>query len=259
MTALKGARILVTRPTHQAENLCELIRQAGGEAIRFPTLEILAVQPPAERLAIIPGYDWLIFISANAVNFALQAINGKMPQASAQRIAAVGKATAKALQQAGLQVDCIAESGFTSEALLALPEMTTIYGKRCLIVRGRGGREQLAEVLTSRGASVEYLEVYQRQRPEVDAKPIESLLANGELSAVTITSGEALSNLLLMLDSKSVVSLQALPLLVISNRLAQQAQQQGFSCIKITAEPADKAILKTLIDVMNGDDSDRSN
>ncbi|MEA3242729.1 MAG: uroporphyrinogen-III synthase, partial [Pseudomonadota bacterium] len=42
---LQGVGVLVTRPAHQADSLCELIRQQGGTAIRFPVLEI---RPPAD-------------------------------------------------------------------------------------------------------------------------------------------------------------------------------------------------------------------
>ena len=38
--ALAGLRVLVTRPAHQAEELCALIERAGGIPVRFPTIEI---------------------------------------------------------------------------------------------------------------------------------------------------------------------------------------------------------------------------
>ena len=38
---LNGAGVLVTRPAHQADRLCQMIEEKGGQARRFPTLEIL--------------------------------------------------------------------------------------------------------------------------------------------------------------------------------------------------------------------------
>ena len=37
---LKGFGVLVTRPEHQADELSAAIEDAGGEAIRFPVIEI---------------------------------------------------------------------------------------------------------------------------------------------------------------------------------------------------------------------------
>ncbi len=47
---LSGICVLVTRPSHQAENLVNLIESHGGEALRFPTLEIEA---NADRDAVL--------------------------------------------------------------------------------------------------------------------------------------------------------------------------------------------------------------
>ena len=67
---LSGVRVLVTRPAAQAQSLAQRIEQAGGEAIRFPTLEIAAACDVAalERvLTDIARFDLAIFISPNAV------------------------------------------------------------------------------------------------------------------------------------------------------------------------------------------------
>ena len=39
----KKDNVLVTRPAHQADALCALIEKQGWNAIRFPTLDIVAV------------------------------------------------------------------------------------------------------------------------------------------------------------------------------------------------------------------------
>lgn len=256
---LNQARILVTRPAHQAQPLCDLIEQADGIAVRHPCLEIVEVLPNQSMLRRLPEYDWLIFISANAVNFALKAIDGRIDRLTHQRIGAVGKATAKALQIVGLRIDSVPESDFNSEALLSMPGMQSVINQKIAIVRGIGGREKLADTLKSRGAQVDYLEVYRRIAPQTDARPLHELLERHQLDAVTVTSAEALENLQHMLQARANLQIKALPLIVMSDRIKQIAEQAGFINIAVTEQPSDAAILQTLIKLLTGKTSGRSN
>ena len=240
--------ILVTRPRQQAENLCRMIEQQGWHAIRFPVLQIMAMNTAIvkQQLNSVKQYDWLIFISANAVNFALSANNGKIDVFLNSSIAAVGKATEKALKAAGLSVHLIPETQFNSEGLLATPEMNNISNKSCLIIRGKGGRETLADCLRRRGAQVDYMEVYRREKPEVYDRTVIQLLENGELNAMTMHSGEALKNLLAMIDSEWHKYLFLIPIIVISQRLKEIAKERGFKQIVVAKSPADAAIIEIL-------------
>lgn len=250
MIELNGRRVLVTRPAHQAENLCRLIAGRGGIAVRFPTLAIvecdnlLAIQ---KNLAQLESFDWVIFISANAVNFALKANDGKIPRFRiGATCVAIGKATATALAMAGLRVDLLPENNYNSEALLELPEMQEIQGQRLLVVRGIGGREELANTLRDRGADVHYLNVYKRIIPNINNAEIIELLEQNKLDVITATSGETLHNLLIMLGVAHHQQLFALPLVVVSDRIKQIAAELGFKRIAVTDSPSDEAILETV-------------
>ncbi len=256
---LHDARILVTRPAAQADTLCNLIELHEGKALRFPTLEIVEEHPEPQSLQRAAQSDWLIFTSTNAVDFAIKAFGGKMPHSHGPQIAAVGQATAAALEQAGWRVDCVPASEFSSEGLLAEAQLQNVAGKKCMIVRGVGGREKLAETLRDRGAFVAYLEVYSRRRPDVDNAELMACLATRQLGAVTITSTEALLNLLAMLDDASLALLRTLPFVVVSDRIGQTAQQYGFKLIAVSRQPTDAAILETLTTLFNGENSGRSN
>jgi len=256
---LHGAGILVTRPAAQADNLCRLIEQQGGIALRFPTLEITGASPEPPLLQAALAADWLIFTSTNAVDFAIKAFGGKMPALQQPRIAAVGQATANALRHAGWPVDCVPASEFNSEGLLAEALLQDVAGKSCVIVRGVGGREKLAECLRSRGAKVAYLEVYSRRQPVADNQELTKCLAGHALDAVTVTSTEALHNLLAMLDTSSAALLRKVPVIVVSDRIGQTAQQLEFERIAVSRQPTDAAILETLTTLLNGENSGRSN
>jgi uroporphyrinogen-III synthase len=253
---LNGSHILVTRPEHQAENLSRLIEQRGGIAVRFPTLEIVLRDDGCEikdTLANLDKFQWVVFISANAVNFALKANSGKIARTKSVRFAAVGQATAQALRMAGVSVDLVPESGCNSEALLAMPQLQQVEGQKCLIVRGEGGREQLATTLRSRGADVDYLEVYKRIIPRIDNSPVVQLLARRSLDVITVTSAEALQNLRLMLDETNNKLLSLIPLVVVSDRIRCIAAEMGFNRIIVTDSPTDTAILETVITCVTGE------
>jgi uroporphyrinogen-III synthase len=257
---LRGASVLVTRPAHQAEGLCTLIEQEGGVAVRMPLLEIapLAAESlstsAAEKFA---AYDWIIFISANAVNFALQGNSGRISHLPEVRFAAVGNATAQAMRGRNLPIDVVPERGFNSEALLKTEEFRQIHGQACLIVRGRGGRELLAETLRQRGARVEYWEVYQRVKPALDIDALVGWLDKHTLKVLTITSGEALQNLLDLCGTQLPEKWRSIPLVVPSARLEAMARLSGFKCIAVAEDASDMAIIKTVTALINGDECGR--
>ena len=253
MNALPDAvRVLVTRPAHQAENLSRLLVEQGAEAIRLPSLVITALENTdaiRAKLATVDKFQWLVFISANAVNFAVQANDGKINPRSAA-VAAIGLATATVLQQAQIRVDLTPLPPYNSEALLAMPAMQQVKGQHILLVRGEGGRDELANTLQQRGALTEYLDVYKRCLPTQDCSSVQALLAAGQLHVVTATSGEALQNLLMMIDEQYHQQLLAVPLVVISDSLKQIASEKGFKRIAVAKAPADAAIVdevKTII------------
>jgi uroporphyrinogen-III synthase len=255
MTSLNGARILVTRPEHQADRLCQLIADQGGEAIRFPTLAIVGHEDSAgiqKRLANLAKFQWLVFISANAVNFAVKANGGKIRHHSALRFVAIGSATAQAMQAAGLAVDLMPTEGQNSEALLAMNAMQAIAGQHFLLVRGVGGREDLAETLRARGADVEYLEVYKRIIPHIGNSGVPVLLATGQVDVVTVTSVETLKNLLVMVGAAAKQQLLETPLVVMSDRIRGCAVEMGFRQVVVTQSPSDAAMLETVTTMVTG-------
>jgi len=224
--------------------------------VRFPTLTIAALDDAGtiqNTLAHLDRYQWLVFISANAVTMhSYYSDSVKMVQFKSVQIAAIGKATAQALVLAGLPVDLVPESGYSTEALLAMPQMQQINGQHYLIVRGEGGREELATTLRSRGATVEYLDVYKRIIPGTDSSQVSLLLEQDMLDIITITSGEALQNLLILLEEKHHQRLFEVPLVVVSNRIRQIAADMGFKRIAVTNSPSDAAILETVTMCVTG-------
>jgi len=250
---LGGRGVLVTRPAAQARELCRLIEAAGGRPIEFPSLEIRPPRDPdgARELLRAPR-DLVIFISRNAVGHALAllsepgaAIGVSGPGQPRPRLAAVGRATAAAMVQAGLTPDLVPDTGFDSESLLALPALKRVGGKQVLIVRGEGGRAMLGETLAHRGAEVVYAEVYRRAVPETDASELIPEWQRS-LGFVTATSDEVLINLLAMVPISAHRWLRAVPLAVLSERNAAKAMELGFRVVAVANEPSDAGLCEAL-------------
>ncbi|MGH8241184.1 MAG: uroporphyrinogen-III synthase, partial [Steroidobacteraceae bacterium] len=146
---LTDLTVLVTRPAVQCAVLCAEIERQGGSAIAFPAVEI---EPLAAQATIASAdYDLVVFVSVNAVEHGARQVT----RSTTTRIAAIGRATAAALAAAELAADIVPEAGFSSEALLAHPQLQLTSGARVLIMRGEGGRELLQETFVAQGMSVE--------------------------------------------------------------------------------------------------------
>lgn len=248
---LSGVGVLVTRPAHQAERLCELIEQHNGTAIRFPVIEIVDIEDSTRlksQIERLHEFDIAIFISPNAVSNAIANLSSIKNWPKTTKIAAVGKSSAKALDSSGLIADIFPSLHFNSEALLELEAMHDVKGKNIIIFRGEGGRELLAETLLGRGARVEYAECYRRQKPQFNTSPIMKRWANGEINIIICTSNEGLHNLYDMVGQSGRQLLINTPLVVISERAADLAQQLGFTSQPLISKQAnDDAILNSIL------------
>jgi len=249
---LDGLHVVVTRPAHQAEALCDLIEQQGGHAIRFPVLEIVEPRDHDALYAVIdrlPDYDLAIFISPNAVHRAMNLISARAGLPPSLAIAAVGRASAKALNQHGCSEVISPQQKFDSEALLAMAELQQVAGKRIVIFRGEGGRELLADTLRERGAHVDYAECYRRAKPDTDVNPLLQHWVRNEVDIIIVTSDEGLHNLYELVGELGRQWLMKTPLVVVSERTRVLAQQMGFTQTPILATKAsDETLFQAVMD-----------
>lgn len=244
---LQSRSVLVTRPAGQAAGFCRLITDAGGEAVRFPVIEIQPLSlhdQQAEQLKNWRQFDLAVFISANAVQYALAYINNR---GAAPSIAAVGAKTAQALIEAGYKVDLVPKAGFNSEALLALPELQALNGKRVLLLKGEGGRDLLTQTLSQRGAEVVELALYQRGLPKARTEELNQRGRQGSIHLVAVTSVDILSNLQKLLGVEGQGWLKQTPLLAGSTRIAKQARSEGFRQIIVASDPSDESMFSAVL------------
>lgn len=230
---LAGAGILVTRPAEQSVRLARLIRDAGGEPILFPALEIepLAESALASVLTRLPHFDLVVFVSSNAVRAGMPNIlkNGGLPAQA--KVAAVGPGTAAELKKSGVRNIISPQQGFDSEALIGELSAMPLGGGRVLIVRGQGGREFLGEALRSRGSAVEYLECYRRVRPDRDMRELLLQWGRDNMNACLATSSNIVENLFEMAGAAGRSRLCSMPFFVPHPRVAATAFSRGVQCV----------------------------
>ena len=111
--ALANIGVAITRPINQAKKLTQLIQNAGGNVIAFPLIEITALDDYSafeQVIADINSYDWILFISSNAVENSLpRLIKQGIPKQL--KFAAIGPTTAKSLQAFGIDEVLIPQDG----------------------------------------------------------------------------------------------------------------------------------------------------
>ena len=265
---LSAVRVIVTRPLAQAEPWAKDLQQLGASTLLAPLLELQAVADDQRRQAIknqvmnFDLYQKAIFVSQNAVNFALAWLDDYWPQLPMGiGYFAVGETTARALQKHGLRVSALTatETGaMNSETLLREPELQQVRGEKIIIFRGCGGRGHMGEILRERGAQVSYCELYERHLPQSArtqfAQALDEKNQDSQATVVALHSGESLQHYVEVLaqltndvqTSEHAKKLQVLPLLIPGVRVADLARAAGFNKIIMAENATDKRMTAAL-------------
>lgn len=228
---LGGLRVLNTRPLEQGKNLSDFIHKIGGISWDLPALVI--EETNRNWISDLPNLDTvshIIFISANAVNFflnALKKISILWPKTLC--VVAIGRATATALMKHGIVVDYV-PSFANSEHLLALGSLQIIEKQTILLIKGENGRAEIAKTLLKRGADLISLDVYRRGLPTLTDE-YQALWHNNAVDIILFTSEQGMHNVFALFGKKARDWLCNKPCLVISERLALAASSLGMQNI----------------------------
>lgn len=238
---LQGAAVLVTRPQDQADGLARAIQALGGRPVVFPGLEIRECDDGGALSRDLDTTDLVVFVSRNAARIGAARIIAAGGLPAHTRVAAIGRGTESELNHLGMRGIIVPDGGHDSEALAACAALPELGGRSVLIVRGRGGRERLAELFTQRGASVRYAECYSRLTPASPPQALDLLWQQHNLAAWTATSAEIVDNLHAMAGNDGQRRLRGTPLFVPHARIAARAFSHAIATIFVTA-PGDDGI-----------------
>ena len=198
---LHGRRVLVTRPARQAEDLAALLRAQGAEPVVMPAIELIDADRAGIEEAIArlckAEYDDVVFTSVNGVErFArqLRARGRDVRCFGGARLAAIGPATAGALERIGLIADIVPDS-YTSAALLETLRAESLRGRRILLPRSAQGAPGLSDGLREVGARVDDLALYEVRAAPAD-RAVVRRLHDGEIDTATFTAPSTVRGLI---------------------------------------------------------------
>jgi uroporphyrinogen III methyltransferase / synthase len=242
---LFGKRVLVTRAHAQAESAATLLRDQGAEPVVVPTIEIHAPRDPQPLTRalheLMKGvYAWVAFTSANGVErtwAALVAIGADARIFGGARLAAIGPATARALEAHGLRADVVAQEfhgeGLAQEMLTAIrsgPPSPSV-----LLARAARARDVLPETLRAAGCKVDVVAAYETLVPSREtADALVHALEFDRVDAVTLTSSSTVDNLCDLLGPKAVPLLRSTRVASIGPVTTATAQARGVR-VDVTA------------------------
>lgn len=224
--------MLVGRARHQAGALSSELRKRGAVVIEIPFIEIReprSFQPLDIALKNLDSYDWLILTSVNGVEAlwerleklglrdarnarvlartepregqAFSRATGTFKSDSTLadkgrllRIAAIGPATKKAIEQRGAKVDVVPKEYVAESVVRSLKNK--VKGKRVLLVRAKVARDVIPRELCKAGAHVDVVEAYETVVPQSSRARLRASLENPEKRphVVTFTSSSTVRN-----------------------------------------------------------------
>ncbi len=188
---LRGARVLVPRAGAWGERVRADLRARGADAVLAP---LIGSAPPRNTTArdrafaaLAAGeYAWLFVTSAASIE-QLRTHGVEVPATT--RIAAVGRATARAVADAGWEVEFVPSGSASASAMITqwcagrAPESTG----RSLVMRSDLAQAVVSDELEVRGFAVDVCIAYRTVGVDLDPDVVEGL-RSGRIDLVLLTS-----------------------------------------------------------------------
>jgi uroporphyrinogen-III synthase len=236
--------VLVTRPSGAADPLVEVLRERGYRVAAVPTVLTGPAAPGGpvdDALARQSGWDWIVVTSAmgaRAVGDALTRTGRKTLDGA--RWAAIGSATAAALDAIGVPVALIARDSSGMGIAAELGARWHLRGRRVLLARADAASPDLPMALRGAGAVVEDVVAYHTlEAPPESAVAVADALADEDLAAVVVASGSAVRGLMaLASDAGLARRAVGIPAVSIGPSTTAVARDLGFVTIVEAERPS---------------------
>lgn len=250
---LGGRQFLLTRPRQNMSVLAGRLRDLGAQVIEMPAISTEMISPnELLRQALVrfasleekgeAGHGeasaqtkgrWLVFTSPIGVNVFFQTLKEmKLDLRSilggekAPRIAAIGSATATALEERGLMADVVPGmycAGELGREIAAVSEP----GEHVLIARAENGSEDLIPPLAGAGLSVEDIPLYRTvyEMNPLLKEEVLRMIGEGAIDAVTFTSASTVRGFVRAVELRDYSGITAV---CIGEQTARAAREYGM-------------------------------
>jgi uroporphyrinogen-III synthase len=196
---LHGARVAVTRQRKVRDRLVLALEREGASVIVAPLIRIVPPARMGSLRAAVRGadrYDWIAFTSATAVRRFVRAFQDQglaIAPPTGVRTAAVGRATAAALADAGWTVSVVPRNQVGAALPDAMREAGLRAGDRVLWPCAENAASGLAEGLEEMDVTIDAVPTY-RTVPDADAgRDLAELVEAGACDVLTFASPSAVS------------------------------------------------------------------
>ena len=209
---LCGKKIVVTRAAEQAGEFSAKLAARGATVLECPTIRL--VEPESWQLldlAIreLPGYDWLVLTSVNAVRYFFQRLDALGLDARALagcRICAVGPKTAAEVRSFGVKPELV-PTDYKAEGVVDEFSRLDMQGSRVLFPRADKARDVIPSELKRMGAHVDSPVAYRNIFPERLLPETLFALEKRSVDCITFTSSSTVQNLAAMLGEEMMLDM----------------------------------------------------
>ena len=197
---LDSKNIVITRSENKISAVRDLFQKKGATIFNLPAIIIDYpddLRPLDEALSEISNFHWIIFSSANGVEFVDNRLKylgtSLLHYSKFVKIAVVGEKTSQALQSLGITSDYIPPD-FIAESLIDNFPLSG-YGLNILLPRVQtGGRSIIADQFRNAGAMVTEVAAYESKCPQSIPENTRNALKNNTIDAIIFSSGKTVNN-----------------------------------------------------------------
>lgn len=247
---LQNRRVVITRPEEHNAGLRDALATRGAEVVEMPLIEITFdgdEDIASEIFSMISAYDWLVFTSANGVRGFFKKFFKRfkdLRNLGPCRIACVGPATKKAVEDLHLEVDIVPEEHTGKALAQKLITEQDLENLNVCVVAGDRNPDTLAQTLTEKAhAIVDTFPCYSTTDADVGEHPALADFRTRGADFIVFASGSAVQSFVAQAATLRLEKSAMRPqVIAIGNSTASALRQAGIPVAGIAEFATPEAI-----------------